>query len=52
MIMKINRYIINREMKLMEMGGREEILLEKISTILIMQGFLPEVIATIDQSIS
>jgi hypothetical protein len=31
MIMSINRYIINHEMKLMEMGGREEILLERIS---------------------
>jgi hypothetical protein len=31
-------------MKLMEMGGREEILLEIISTTLIMQGNLPEVI--------
>jgi hypothetical protein len=46
MIMSINRYIINREMKLMEMGGREEILLERISTILIIQGIMPEVIAT------
>jgi hypothetical protein len=34
-------------MKLMEMGGKEEILLEKISSIVIMQGILPEVIATI-----
>jgi hypothetical protein len=40
MIMSINRYIINREMKLMEMGGREEILLERISTTLIIQGIL------------
>jgi hypothetical protein len=27
--MSINRHIINHEMKLMEMGGREEILLER-----------------------
>jgi hypothetical protein len=40
MIMSINRYIINHEMKLMEMGGREEILLERIN--LIIQGILPE----------
>ena len=33
-------------MKLMEMGGREEILLEIISATLIMQGILPEVIDT------
>jgi hypothetical protein len=46
MIMSINRFIINRKMKLMEMGGREEILLERISTTLIMQGILPEVIDT------
>jgi hypothetical protein len=46
MIMSINRYIINREMKLMEMGGREEILLEKMSATLIMQGILPEMIVT------
>jgi hypothetical protein len=30
----------------MEMGGREEILLERTSTTLIMQGIMPEVIAT------
>jgi hypothetical protein len=29
-------------MKLMEMGGREEILLERISATLIIQGILPE----------
>jgi hypothetical protein len=46
MIMSINRYIINRQMKLMEMGGREEILLERISTTLIMQGIFLEVIST------
>jgi len=46
MIMSINGYIINRQMKLMEMGWREEILLEIISTNLIIQGILPEVIAT------
>ena len=40
-------------MKLMEMGGREEILLERISATVIMQGILPEVIATslINQSL-
>jgi hypothetical protein len=43
MIMSINRYTISHEMKLMEMGGREEILLERISATLIMQGILPEV---------
>jgi hypothetical protein len=47
MIMSINRYIINREMKLMEMGEREEILLERISATLIIQGIMHEVIATI-----
>jgi len=46
MIMSINRYIINCEMKLMEIGGREEILLERISATLIIQGIMPEVIAT------
>jgi hypothetical protein len=40
MIMRINTYIINCEMKLMEMGGREKILLDRI------QGILPEVITT------
>jgi hypothetical protein len=45
MIMSINRYIINHEMKLMEMGGREEILLERKQTII--QGIiLPESVAT------
>jgi hypothetical protein len=34
-IMRINRQIINYGMKLMEMGGREEILLERMATILI-----------------
>jgi hypothetical protein len=33
-------------MRLMEMGGREEILLEIISTTLIIQGIMLEVIAT------
>jgi hypothetical protein len=33
--MSINRHIINHEMKLMEMGGREEILLERTSISLI-----------------
>jgi hypothetical protein len=46
MIMSINGYKINREMKLMEMGVREEILLEKISATLIMQEIFPKVIAT------
>jgi hypothetical protein len=32
-------------MKLMEMGGREEILLEGISATLIIQRIMPEVIA-------
>jgi hypothetical protein len=45
MIMSINEYIINREMKLMEMGGREKSL-ERISATLIIQGILPEAIAT------
>jgi hypothetical protein len=35
MIMSINKHIINHEMKLMEMGGREEILLERETTSLI-----------------
>jgi len=39
-------------MKLIEMGGREEILLEGISTTLIIQGILPEVIATISVNLS
>jgi hypothetical protein len=34
-------------MKLVEMGGREEILLEITFTIMIMQGIMLEVIATI-----
>jgi hypothetical protein len=33
-------------MKLMEMGGREEILLERISTTMIIHGIPPEVMAT------
>jgi hypothetical protein len=43
MIMSINRYIINHEMKLMEMGGREEILLERETISLII---LPESVTT------
>jgi hypothetical protein len=43
MIMRINRYIFNHEMKLMEMGGREEILLERETISLIM---LPESVTT------
>jgi hypothetical protein len=35
MIKSINRHIINDEMKLMKMGGREEIMLERTSTGLI-----------------
>jgi hypothetical protein len=46
MIMSINVYVINHEMRLMEMGGREEILLERIPTTLIMQGISPEMIST------
>jgi hypothetical protein len=46
MIMSINRYIINHKMKLMEMGGREEIMLERISATLIIHRIFPEVIAT------
>jgi hypothetical protein len=44
-VMSVNRYIINREMKLMEMGVREEIVLEIIYATLIMQGIFPKVIA-------
>jgi hypothetical protein len=36
MTMRINEYIINHEMKLTEMGGREKILLERISATLII----------------
>jgi hypothetical protein len=40
-------------MKLMEMGGREEILLKRVATILIIPEIMPERIATSsDQSIS
>jgi hypothetical protein len=38
--MSINTHIIDHEIKLMEMGGREEILLERISATLIIQGIL------------
>ena len=34
--MSIKRYIINHEIKLMEMGGREEILLKRETTISII----------------
>jgi hypothetical protein len=37
---------MNREMKLMKMGGREEILLERETAILMIPKILPEVIAT------
>jgi hypothetical protein len=43
--MSINKHIINHKLKLKKMGGREEILLERISTTLIIQGILPELIA-------
>jgi hypothetical protein len=33
--MSVNKYIINDEMKLMEMGRREKILVERITTSLI-----------------
>jgi hypothetical protein len=39
-------HIINHEIKLMDMGGREENLLEIIFSIVIVQGILPEVITT------
>jgi hypothetical protein len=44
--MSINTHIINHEIKLMDMGGREEILLERISATVIMQGIFLEVIST------
>jgi hypothetical protein len=44
--MSINRHIINYEMKLMEMGGREKILLEREAASLIISEILPEMIAT------
>jgi hypothetical protein len=40
MIMRINRYIIDHKMKIMEMGGGEEILLESLN-------ILPEGVTTI-----
>jgi hypothetical protein len=40
--MGINTHIIDHEIKLMEMGGREEILLERLSITVIMQGTLLE----------
>jgi hypothetical protein len=46
MIMRINRHIINHEPKVMDMDGMEEILLERVSIILIIQGVFPEVIGT------
>ena len=45
-IMRINRQIINHEKKLMEMGGGEDILLQRESTSPIIQEILPEVITT------
>jgi hypothetical protein len=44
--MSINTHSIDHKIKLMEMDGREEILLERISVTVIMQGILLEVIAT------
>jgi hypothetical protein len=44
--MSINRHIINHEIKLMNMGGREEILLKRETTISIFLELLPEIIAT------
>jgi hypothetical protein len=41
--MSIGRYIINHEMKFMEMGGREEILLKRE---IINLSILPESVAT------
>jgi len=43
MIMSINRYIINRNIKLMDIGGREEIMLE-IETINLI--ILPKSVTT------
>jgi hypothetical protein len=40
-IMDMKKHIINHERKLMEMGGREEILLERETTSLI----IPEILA-------
>jgi hypothetical protein len=44
--MSINTHIIDHKIKFMEIGGRDEILLQRISSIMIMQGILPEMIAT------
>jgi hypothetical protein len=44
--MSINIHIINHELKLMEMGGREEFLLKRAVVILIIPKILPKWIAT------
>jgi hypothetical protein len=44
--MSINRHIINHEIKLMEMGGREEIPLKRETSISIILELLPGSIAT------
>jgi len=44
MIMSINRHIFNDKMKIMEMGGREKILLEGETISLVI---LPESVVTI-----
>jgi hypothetical protein len=44
--MSINKHIINHEIKLMEMGGREEILLKRETTISIILELLLASIAT------
>jgi hypothetical protein len=45
-ITNMKNHIINLERKLMKMGGREEILLERETTSLIISKILPEMIAT------
>jgi hypothetical protein len=44
--MSINRHIINHEIKLMEMGGRMEILQKRETTILVVLELLHASIAT------
>jgi hypothetical protein len=44
--MRMNRHIINHKNKIMDMGGREEILMERESAILIIQEILLLVIST------
>jgi hypothetical protein len=44
--MSINRHIINHKIKLMKVGGREEILLKRETTISIILEILPASIAT------